>query len=191
MPASRKQLSETNEVTRLLHAWSNGDQGAFERLTPIVYKTLLRLAQRYMKGERLGHSLEATALVNEAYIRLLDVDRMQWNDRAHFFAVSAQFMRRILVERARRRNLKRGGNVERISLDKALLVDERAASLVALDDALNALSQLDARKAIVVELRFFGGLSVAETAEVLKISEGTVMRDWTMARAWLYSELKQ
>ena len=174
----------------LLRAWSDGDQNALDKLTPIVYDELHRLADRYMKRERRGHSLQATALVNEAYVRLVDYKRMQWQNRAHFFAVSAQLMRRILVERARRRNLKRGGGVQHVSLDEAAVVGGgRAADLVALDDAMNTLARLDPRKVQVVEMRFFGGLSVEETAEVLKVSSVTVMRDWSTAKAWLYREL--
>jgi RNA polymerase sigma-70 factor, ECF subfamily len=143
-----------------------------------------------MKRERPGHSLQTTALVNEVYVRLVDYKRMQWQDRAHFFAVSAQLMRRILVERARRHNLKRGGGLKHVSLEEAAVVGgNRAADLVALDDAMNALARLDARKVQVVEMRFFGGLSVEETAGVLKVSSITVMRDWSTAKAWLYREL--
>jgi RNA polymerase sigma factor (TIGR02999 family) len=159
-------------------------------LAPIVYDELHRLARRYMRGERPGHSLQTTALVNEAYVRLVGYERMQWQNRAHFFAVSAQLMRRILVEHARRHNLKRGGGVPHVSLDEAALVGgDRAADLVALDDAMNTLAQLDPRKAQVVEMRFFGGLSVDETADVLKVHPATVMRDWGTAKAWLYREL--
>jgi RNA polymerase sigma factor (TIGR02999 family) len=148
------------DVSTLLRAWTGGDKGALDRLTPIVYDELRRLARRYMKRERAGHSLQTTALVNEAYVRLVDYKRMQWQNRAHFFAISAQLMRRILVEHARRRNLKRGGGVQHVSLDEAAVVGGgRDADLVALDDALNALSRLDPRKVQVVEMRFFGGLS--------------------------------
>jgi RNA polymerase sigma factor (TIGR02999 family) len=182
--------SSAGDVSTLLHAWSEGDENALAKLTPIVYAELHRLARRYLKGERPGHSLQATALVNEAYTRLVDYKRMKWRNRAHFFAVSAQLMRRILVEHARRHNQKRGRDVEHVSLDEAAAVGSgRAADLVALDDALNALARLDARKVQVVEMRFFGGLSVAETAEVLKVSLITVMRDWSTAKAWLYREL--
>jgi RNA polymerase sigma-70 factor (ECF subfamily) len=157
---------------------------------PIVYDELRRLARHYMQGERPGHSLEATALVNEAYTRLVDYKRMKWQNRAHFYAVSAQLMRRILVEHARRHNLKRGGSLRLVSLDETAMVSEApGADLVALDDAMNALSQLDSRKVQIVEMRFFGGLSVEETAEVLKISPITVKRDWRAAKAWLYREL--
>ena len=177
-------------MVELLRTWSDGDTSALERLTPIVYDELHRLARRYMRGERPGHSLQTTALVNEAYMRLVDYTRMQWQDRAHFFAVSAQVMRRILVEHARRHNLKRGGGVPHVSLDEAALVGgDRAANLVALDDALHMLAQIDPRKAQVVEMRFFGGLNVDETAGVLKVSPATVMRDWSTAKAWLYREL--
>ena len=179
------------EVSELLRAWSDGDRAALDSLTPIVYGELHRLAGRYMKGERPGHSLQTTALVNEAYMRLVDYKNMRWQNRAHFFAVSAQLMRRILVDHARRRNLKRGGGVQHVSLDQTAIVgSERAADLVALDDAMNLLAKLDPRKVRVVEMRFFGGLSVEETAEVLKVSAVTVMRDWNTAKAWLYRELK-
>ena len=178
------------DVSQLLRAWSGGDQGALDRLTPIVYKELHRLARHYMKGERPGHMLQTTALVNEAYMRLVDYKRMQWQNRAHFFAVSAQLMRRILVEHARRQNLKRGGGVQHVSLEDAAVVGgDRPADLVALDAAMDALARLDPRKVQVVEMRFFGGLSVEETAEVLKVSPVTVMRDWSTAKAWLYREL--
>jgi RNA polymerase sigma factor (TIGR02999 family) len=178
------------EISTLLRAWSDGDRGALERLTPIVYQELRRLARRYMKGERPGHSLQTTALVNEAYVRLVDYKRMQWQNRAHFFAVSAQLMRRILVEHARRHNLKRGGDLQHVSLDEAAAVGAgKATDLLALDDAMNALARIDPRKAQVVEMRFFGGLSVEETAEVLKVSSITVLRDWSTARAWLYREM--
>ncbi len=182
--------SATGDVSTLLRAWSEGDRGAFEKMTPIVYRELHRLARRYMSRERPGHSLQATALVNEAYVRLVDYKRMQWQDRAHFFAVSAQLMRRILVEHARRRNLKRGGGLVHVSLDEAVVVSGNpGADLVALDDALNALARHDPRKVQVVEMRFFGGLSLEETAEVLKVSAVTVRRDLRTAKAWLYREL--
>ena len=181
---------ESGEVSRLLLAWSGGDQSALEKLTPIVYHELHRIAGQYMRRENAGHSLQTTALVNEAYVRLVDYKRMQWQNRAHFFAVSAQLMRRILVDHARRRNLKRGRGVQHVSLEEASMVgDGRDADLVALDDAMNALARLDPRKVQVVEMRFFGGLSVEDIAEVLKISTVTVMRDWSTAKAWLYREL--
>jgi RNA polymerase sigma-70 factor, ECF subfamily len=179
-----------DDISKLLRAWTGGDQSALDGLTPIVHDELRRLAHRYMRRERTGHSLQTTALVNEAYIRLVDYKRMQWQNRAHFFAVSAQVMRRILVEHARRHNLKRGGAIQHVSLDKAAVVGGgRPTDLVALDDAMHALARLDPRKEQVVEMRFFGGLSVDETAEVLKISAVTVMRDWSTAKAWLYREL--
>ena len=178
------------EVSGLLRAWGDGDRGALDKLTPIVYDELHRLASRYMRGERPGHSLQTSALVNEAYMRLVDYKAMQWQNRAHFFAVSAQLMRRILVEHARRHNLKRGGGVQHVSLEETAIVGgDRAADLVALDGALDALARFDPRKVQVVEMRFFGGLSVEETAEVLKVSSITVMRDWSTAKAWLYREL--
>jgi RNA polymerase sigma-70 factor, ECF subfamily len=182
--------SAVNDISTLLRAWSDGDRSALEKLTPIVLDKLHRLARRYMKGERPGHSLQTTALVNEAWMRLVDYERMSWQNRAHFFAVSAQLMRRILVEHARRHNLKRGGGVRHVSLEEAAMVGGgQETDLVALDDAMNALAWIDARKAQVVEMRFFGGLSVEETAEVLKVSTVTVKRDWRTARAWLYREL--
>src|ERR1700675_4072341 len=184
------QVPDHGEVSGLLRAWSDGDRAALDRLTPIVYDELRRLAGHYMKGERPGHSLQTTALVNEAYMRLVDYKSMQWQNRAHFFAVSAQLMRRILVEHARRHNLKRGGGVQHVSLEETAIVDDdQPADLVALDDAMNALARIDPRKMQVVEMRFFGGLSVEETAEVLKVSPKTVKRDWRAARAWLYREL--
>lgn len=178
------------EVSKLLRAWTNGNQRALEKLTPIVYDELRRLARYHMSRERSGHSLQTTALVNEAYLRLTDYKRMRWENRAHFFAVSAQLMRRILVDHARRHNLKRGAGVEHVSLDETAVVRERDEDLVVLDGALQALARFDSRKAQVVELRFFGGLSVEEAAEVLKVSPITVMRDWSAARAWLYREMK-
>jgi RNA polymerase sigma-70 factor, ECF subfamily len=177
-----------DEVSQLLRAWSDGDRSALERLTPIVYDELHRLARRYMNRERAGHSLQTTALVNEAYLRLVDYTRMQWQDRAHFFAVSAQLMRRILVEHARRR--KRRGGMQHVSLDEAAMVgSNRSGDLVALDDAMNALARLDPRKVEVVEMRFFGGLTAEETAEVLKVSSKTVIREWSAAKLWLYGAL--
>jgi RNA polymerase sigma-70 factor (ECF subfamily) len=188
--ATQPDESAVGDISQLLRAWSDGNQSALEKLTPIVYDELRRLARRYMRRERPGHSLQTTALVNEAYLRLVDYERMQWQNRAHFFAVSAQLMRRILVENARRHNLKRGGGLQHVSLEEAAVVGGgRATDLVRLDDALNALSRFDARKVQVVEMRFFGGLNVEETAEVLKVSSVTVMRDWSTAKAWLYREL--
>jgi|SRR5579872_954414 RNA polymerase sigma-70 factor (ECF subfamily) len=178
------------DVSTLLRAWSDGDQRALDKLTPIVYEELHRLASYYMSGERRENSLQATALVNEAYVRLTDYKHMRWQNRAHFFAVSAQLMRRILVDHARRHNLKRGMGVQHVSLEETAVVGERNQDLIVLDDALQALARFDSRKAQVVELRFFGGLSVEETAEVLNVSPITVMRDWSTARAWLYREMK-
>jgi RNA polymerase sigma-70 factor, ECF subfamily len=181
---------ETEDISRLLRAWSDGDQSALQGLTPIVHDELRRLAHRYMVRERSGHTLQTTALVNEAYMRLVDYKRMQWQDRAHFFAVSAQVMRRILVDHARSHNVKRGRGVQHIALDEApALSGDRTGDLVALDDALNALGRLDPRKVQIIEMRFFGGLSVEETAEVLKVSPATIRRDWSIAKFWLYREL--
>lgn len=182
--------SVPGDVSSLLQAWSDGDQHALALLTPIVYDELRRLAHHYMKRERAGHSLQTTALVNEAYLRLLGYRRMRWQDRAHFLAVSAQAMRRILVDHARRQNAKRGARAEHVSLDAdAVMYPNRSDDFVALNDALNALAERAPRKAQVVELRFFGGLSVDETAEVLHVSSITVMREWKSAKAWLYREL--
>ena len=179
-----------DNISQLLRAWSGGDQLALGQLTPVVYAELHRLAHRYMRGERPGHSLQTTALVNEAYMRLVDYKRMQWQNRAHFFAVSAQLMRRILVDHARRHNLKRGRGIRHVSFDEAVIVGgDPDVDLVALDDALNALARVDPRKVQVVEMRFFGGLSVEETATVLKVSPVTVRRDWSSAKVWLYREL--
>ena len=188
--ASQAGNPENGEISRILHAWSEGDPQALEKLTPIVYDELYRLARRYMRRERPGHSLQTSALVNEAYMRLVDYSRMQWSDRAHFFAVSSQVMRRILVDHARRRNLKRGAGVRHVSLDEGAMVGGgEDVDMVALDRALNELERIDPRKMRIVEMRFFGGLSVEETAEVLQISPVTVKRDWRSARAWLYCEL--
>lgn len=181
------------DVTRLLVAWSNGDQAALEQLTPLVYSELHRLAHRYLGRERKGHTLQTTALVHEAYLRLIDQKEVRWQNRAHFFAIAAQMMRRILVDYARSRNVaKRGGGARQVSLDEAMDVsDERAADVIALDEALKSLSDLDQRKGRIIELRFFGGLSIEETAEVLGVSPGTVMRDWTFAKAWLQREINK
>ena len=180
-----------HQVTRLLVRWREGDQRALDELMPLVYAELHRLAARYMRGERPGHTLQTSALVNEAYLRLAGHEDIQWQDRAHFFAVAAQAMRRILVDHARRRgNQKRGGDVHKVALDEALIVsDERAAEVVALDDALARLAEVAPRKSRLVELRFFGGLGIEEAAEVLQVSPGTVMRDWTFAKAWLRREI--
>jgi len=177
------------DVSSLLRAWSDGDQRALALLMPIVHDELRRLARYYMKRERVGHTLQTTALVNEAYMRLVDYKRMGWQNRAHFLAASAQAMRRILVDHARRRNV-RGGVAEHVSLDAAaVLCADRSNDFVSLDDALSALAEWAPRKAKVVELRFFGGLSVEETAEVLQVAPITVMREWKTAKAWLYREL--
>ena len=178
-----------DDISQLLRAWSDGDQRALGELTPVVYAELRRLAHRHMRGERPDHGLQTTALVNEAYIRLVDYKRMQWVNRAHFFAVSAQLMRRILVDHARRHNLKRGRGIPHVSFDETATVGDPGVDLVALDDALEALARVDPRKVQVVEMRFFGGLSVDETATVLKVSPVTVRRDWSSAKIWLYRAL--
>jgi RNA polymerase sigma-70 factor, ECF subfamily len=181
------------EVTRLLVAWSDGDEEALAALMPLVYEELRRLAHRHLGRERAGHTLQTTALVHEAYLRLVDQKETRWRNRAHFIAVASQMMRRILVDYARARGYaKRGGGARRVSLDEAMVVsDERADDVVALDEALSALAQFDERKSRMVELRFFGGLSIEETAEVLGVSPGTVMRDWTLAKAWLQREINR
>jgi RNA polymerase sigma factor (TIGR02999 family) len=178
-------------VTRWLVAWGSGDQSALQRLVPVVHAELCRLARREMRRERPGHTLQTTALVNEAYLRLVDMSGVSWNDRAHFFAMSARLMRRILVDHARSRLFKkRGGGAKPVTFDEGLAVaSEPRPDLVALDEALQALAKLDARKGQVVELRFFGGLSVEETAHALNVSPSTVMRDWRLAKAWLLKEL--
>jgi RNA polymerase sigma factor (TIGR02999 family) len=182
------------EVTQLLLAWRQGEPLALEELIPVVHKELRRLAHRYMSGEREGHTLQTTALVNEAYLRLVDSSQVQWQNRAHFFAMAAQLMRRVLVDFARTRNYqKRGGEVLRVEFDEAWMgsIGQRGDLVVALDDALQELAKFDARKSQVVEMRFFGGLSAEETAEVLKVSEDTVLRDWKLAKTWLLRELKK
>jgi RNA polymerase sigma factor (TIGR02999 family) len=181
----------TSETTRLLRAWSDGDRGALDRLTPRVYEELRRIAGRCMQAERPGRTIQTTALVHEAYLRLIDTSGVDWQHRAHFFALCATMMRHILLDRARRRvAVKRGGAMSRVNLDEIPnLSSRRAGELIALDDALKSLANIDPRKAKVIELRFFGGLSVEEAAEVLKVSPDTVMRDWRLARAWLLTEL--
>jgi RNA polymerase sigma-70 factor, ECF subfamily len=183
----------SQQVTDLLQAWSDGDETALERLMPLVYDELHRLAKRYMRRERSGHTLQPTALINEAYLRLIERSHTRWENRAHFFAISAQLMRQILVDFARsRRSRKRGGEEFQVSLGEALAVPvKRDTDLVALDDALRALAAIDERKSRIVELRFFGGLSEEETAEALKISPATVRRDWKVAKVWLLHELKR
>ena len=182
----------SGELTRLLIAWSAGDEQALDDLLPVVYRELHTIARRYMAAERPDHTLQASALVNEAYLRLVDVRQMQWQNRAHFFGVCAQLMRRILVDFGRRRHyLKRGGGVRPVNLSEDLVIGAETTNLVALDDALNALAAVDPRKVRVVELRFFAGLSVNETAEVLKVAPDTVVRDWRLAKVWLHRELEK
>lgn len=180
------------ELTRLLDDWKDGDPTALDRLTPLIYDELRRIAHRYAQRERNGHTLQTTALVNEAYLRLAGTENPAWQNRSHFFAVTAQVMRHILIDHARRRRyLKHGGAAQQVSLaEAALMAVERAAELVALDEALEELARLDQRKARVVELRYFGGLSLAATAETLGVSEMTVRRDWRAAKAWLFRRLK-
>jgi RNA polymerase sigma factor (TIGR02999 family) len=180
-----------HDITGLLHAWRRGDERALEKLTPQVYRELHRAAKRCMNDERQGHILQTTALINELYLRLAEMQGLEWQNRAHFFALCARQMRRILTDEARaRQSHKRGGGAEQLSLDAVAIVSpEKHAEVLAVDDALKALAKVDARKSQVVELRFFGGLSVEETAEVLKISPETVTRDWRLAKAWLLREL--
>ena len=184
-------MAAPENVTQLLAAWSGGDRSALEALTPLVHNELHRLARGYMAGERPGHTLQTTALINEAYLRLINVKEIQWQNRAHFFAICAQTMRRILVDFARSRGFqKRGGAVKHVDFEHALTIGSQPeANLVALDDALQQLAEVDKRKSQVVELKFFGGLDVKEIAEVLKVSADTVMRDWKMAKVWLLREL--
>jgi RNA polymerase sigma-70 factor (ECF subfamily) len=186
------ELPPSREVTALLRAWSAGDEEALEKLTPMVYRELHRAARHYMAGERTGHTLQATALINEVYLRLINARQMEWQNRAHFFGVCAQLMRRILTDFARSRGYqKRGGAAPHVLFDEALAVGAQADSdLVALDDALKRLASVDERKGRVVELRFFGGLDVKETAEVLRVSCETVMRDWRLAKVWLLRDLR-
>lgn len=185
MPATRD-----HQVTGLLLAWGQGDETALERLTPLVYGELRKIAKKYMAGERRGHTLQVTALINEAYVRLVDMPQPAWQNRAHFFALSARIMRRILVDLARsRRYQKRGGAAQQVTLDERLLVTAPGRDLVALDDALTALARVDERKSRVVELRYFGGLSADEAAEVLDVSPKTVLREWQTAKVWLLREL--
>jgi RNA polymerase sigma-70 factor, ECF subfamily len=183
--------SEPGEVTQMLRAWGKGDEGALEKLTPLVYDELRRTARRHMARQPPGHTLQATALVNEVYLRLVNIREANWYNRAHFFAVCAKLMRRILVDSARRRQyLRHGGVAPHVELEEALIVSREAPTgLLALDDALRTLAALDPRKVQVVELRYFGGLSVKESAAVLKVSEETVLRDWRLAKMWLLNEL--
>ena len=186
------------EITALIQAWRAGDPAALDRVTPLVYNELRRIARRYMRGQRAGHTLQTSALVHEAYLHLVDAKNTSWRDRAHFFAVSAQIMRRILIDAARARAAqKRGGRVERLDHSTAVNLDQipaldttRSSELLALEDAMVRLEQMDGRKARVVELRFYGGLSVEEAADVLQVSPQTVMRDWRLARVWLARELR-
>jgi len=180
-----------HRVTQLLVDWSGGNQAAHDELMPLVYDELRRLARRHMRREGVGHSLQTTGLVNEAYLRLVDQESVRWQNRAHFFGIASQLMRRILVDHARmRKRLKRGGGALRVSLDEAeAIASESPTNLIELDEALVRLAELDPRKSRIVELRFFGGLSIEETAEVLQVSPGTVMHDWTLAKAWLYRAL--
>jgi RNA polymerase sigma factor (TIGR02999 family) len=182
----------SKEVTALLRAWGQGDEDALRKLIPLVYDQLHAAARHYIAGERAGHTLQTTALIHETYLRLVDIRHVQWQDRAHFLAVCAQLMRRILIDFARSRGYqKRGGRAPYVNFDEKLVVRaEPDFNLVALDDALNRLAQIDERKSKVVELRFFGGLGVKETAEVMKVSADTVMRDWKLAKVWLLRELR-
>ena len=189
---ARVASSSAPPLTRLLVAWRQGDKAALAQLTPLVYKELRRLAQWHMGRERRNHTLQATALVNEAYLRLVHIDQVNWQDRAHFFAMAARQMRRILIDSARKRgNLKRGGGCEKVSLAEGLVVPDRPDELIALDEALDALAKIDERRGRVVEMKFFGGLSVEEIAEVLGVSPDTVKRDWKLAKAWLGRELRK
>jgi RNA polymerase sigma factor (TIGR02999 family) len=183
----------SEQVTQLLIEWSEGNKAAIDKLLPLIYDELRRLARYYMRRERAGHTLQTSALVNEAYLRLIDQKSVRWQNRAHFFAIASQLMRRILLDHARRRHKsKRGGDAQKIPLDEAAVVSgERAAELIALDDALTSLDAIDQRKSKIVELRFFGGLNIEETAEVLEISPATVQREWSMAKAWLYREISE
>ena len=182
---------EQTRITQLLLDWSDGDRGALERMTPLVYGELHRLAHHYMNRERAGHTLQTSALVNEAFVRLVDQRDVKWNNRAHFFAIAAQMMRRILVDYARSHLFaKRGGGAVHVSLDKAAIVsNEPTAEVTALDEALTKLESIDPQQARVVELRFFGGLTIKETSEVMKISVDMVKREWSTAKAWLYREM--
>src|SRR5436305_14709186 len=184
-------MLKPREMTELLIEWSNGDQSALEKLMPLVHEELRRLAHRYMRRERRGHTLQTTALVNEVYVRLIDQKSMSFESRAHFFGIAARAMRQILVEYARARGaVKRGGAMERVALEEAALVsDKPSAELIALDEALSELVEFDERLSRVVELRFFGGLSVEETAEVMRVHPNTVVRDWSVAKAWLHRRL--
>ena len=186
-------IAASHEVTQLLMAWNDGDQSALERLIPLVHAELHRIARRYMRNERAGHTLQTSALINEAYLRLIDAQQVHWQNRAHFFGIAAQLMRRVLVDFARSRSYKkRGGGAHQVSLDETMVItEERGEDLVALDEALSALSELDERKGLVVEMRFFGGLSEKEIAEALRVSPETVRRDWRLAKSWLRRRLSE
>ena len=188
-----RRTPKQHEITQLLAEWSNGNQSALDELYPLVYDELHRLARRYMSRERKGHTLQTTALINEAYVRFVDQKNVHWANRSHFFAISAQIMRRILIDHARRyAYAKRGGGAQQVSLDEAAIVTSGIGSeLIRLDEALKTLAKLDERRCHVVELRYFGGLSNEEIAGVLNVSENTVTRDWNMARAWLYQQLTE
>src|SRR6201987_2383176 len=190
---SETEADSTHGVTRLLLAWRAGDESALDRLMPVVYDELHRLARRYMAAEQTGHPLQTTALVHEVYLRLVDVQNVDWQNRAHFYALCARLMRRILVDFARSQNYqKRGGQFAHIELEEAATVSAVVgAELLAVDEALKALAEVDTRKSEVIELRFFGGLTVEETAAALDVSPETVMRDWKLAKAWLLRELKE
>lgn len=193
-PWTRTMMTlSTPGLTELLSDWQQGDQSALNKLTPLVYDELRRMAHRYVQRERNGHTLETTALVNEAYLRLAGQKKIEWQNRAHFFAVTAQVMRHILIDHARRRQYaKHGGDARQVSMEEAeSMSQERASELVALDEALDELTKLDARKSRVVELRYFGGLDLEETADVLDVSVMTVRRDWRAAKAWLYRRMKE
>jgi RNA polymerase sigma factor (TIGR02999 family) len=192
MPEERVSAPEAQpQITELLRAWGGGDDGALERLMPVVYSELRKLASNYMRRQNPGHTLQATALVNEAYLRLVDSSQVNWQNRTHFFAIAAQLMRRVLVDTARRKNsLKRGGENLRVTLDEGVeLPIEKETDMVALDEALKQLAMLNPRHSRIVELRYFGGLTEEQTADILKISSRTVRRDWHLARAWLFREL--
>ena len=187
-----KPSLSSHEMTQLLAAWSEGDRSALDKLAPLVYAELHHLARRYMRRERPDHTLQTTALLNEAYVRLIDQKDVRWQNRAHFFAIAAQMMRRILIDHARKRASAKGGGAGKLSLEEvAVLSDERAAELVALEEALESLSEIDERKSKIVEMRFFGGLSVEEIANVIGVSPDTVTRDWRRAKAWLHREIQK
>jgi len=185
------KMPASNEITQLLRSWSAGDEQALEKLTPVLYKELHRMAHRYMRQERPGHTLQTTALINEAYLRLIGWKNVRWENRAHFFGVSAQLMRKILVDFARSRNYaKRGAGARVVSLEDApTVLRDRAGDILALDEALQRLAAIDFRKSQIVELRFFGGLTLDETAEVMKVSSRTIRRDWDLAKVWLAREI--